>query len=112
MVQKHFDIQKVIITVDYDTEGLCEGMTDYQPYGEGCLELYKMLFLKYSNVFADSAFVNFLKELTYQSKAEGETHIFNKERFDYDAVFKNEIFIEWLESSESKDKEKDCPQAR
>lgn len=101
MVQKPFDIQKVIITIKYDTPGLCESMTDYLPFGEECLDLYKMLFLKYSNVFTDPEFINFLKELTYQSKAEGETHIFNKERFDYDAVFNNEVFKEWIESSKS-----------
>ena len=92
---------KVIITVRLDH--FKKDLSQYSHFVEGCFEVYDKLFRKHSEVFTDEAFKGFLKNLKYQSRAEGEVSMFDGNKdYNYDDVFNNENFIDWLKKEDNK----------
>lgn len=94
-------IKKIIISVRISDVN-CD-FINYAPYGdEKCFEVYKMLLSKYNDVFTNENFISFLKGISYEYEGSSEPVFNDPNFFNYDSVFQDDSFIDWIKSEENK----------
>lgn len=92
---------KIIISVRISDVNCA--FTKYSPHGgEKCFEAYKLLLKKNSEVFADDDFLYFLKSIFVEEDGEKEFFFEEQDRFNFNSVFENDNFTDWIKSKENK----------
>lgn len=80
-----------------------ELLASYDPFTEGCFEIYKSLMEKHGNVFSCNAFKTYLKTLFIENEIGQEELFFGQnDTFSYDTVFYDDNFNEWINNGENK----------